>query len=143
MGTRESAGIPTHQLTRAPLAAAPPIRYSFAMTTALEQHEHDLEHLVQIARDGEDVVLTSNGQAVAKITALTPSVPAPITNLRIGEGLQPGISPPAAASQSKKAPPGVIKDWIEKAAAAAAASATGKKGATTDEIIEDLRSDRF
>ena len=113
------------------------------MTTALEQHEHDLEQLVQIARAGEDVVLTKNGQAIAKITALPPAIPAPITGLRIGEALAPGIPRTETALKIRKPSPEAFRIWIEKAAASAAAVATGKKGATTDEIIEDLRSDRF
>ena len=40
------------------------------MTAALEQTPTDLEHLVQLARNGEEVVLTKAGQPVAKITAV-------------------------------------------------------------------------
>ena len=112
------------------------------MTTALEQHEHDLEQLVQIARAGEDVVLTKDGQAIAKITALPPSIPAPITGLRIGEALEPGIPLTPAAPQSRKAPPGVIKECVKKAAVAAAAGATGRHGKTSDEIVAELREER-
>ena len=113
------------------------------MTTALEQHEHDLEQLVQIARAGEDVVLTKDGQAIAKITAMPPSIPAPINGLLIGEALEPGILKSNVAAKNRKPGPEVFRNWVKKAATAAAAAATGKKGETTDEIIEDLRSDRF
>ncbi len=112
------------------------------MTTALEQREHDLEHLVQIARSGEDVVVTRDGQAVAKITALPSPIPAPPPELRIEHALQPGIPQASGASKSRKAPPGAIKEWLEKAAAAAAAGATGKRGKTADEIVAELREER-
>ena len=112
------------------------------MTTALVQHEHDLEQPVQIARAGEDVVLTKDGQAIAKITALPPSIPAPITNLRIGEGLESGIPEKNIAAKNRKPPPEAFRNWVEKAAAAAMASATGKRGKTADEIVAELREER-
>ncbi len=112
------------------------------MITAIEQHEHDLEELVQIARAGEEVVLTRDGQAVAKITALPPSIPGLVTQLRTGEGLQPGIPGMNIAAKNRKPSPEALKKWMAEAAAAAAAAATGKPGMTTEEIIDDIRSER-
>lgn len=132
------------------------------MTTALEQHEHDLDQLVQIARAGEEVVLTKDGRAVAKITAFSPAIPAPITELGIEDALTPGIPPMEAASATgtastaggnpavratsaapgpRKASPEALRAWMQKAAAAAAAGATGKRGLTSDEIIDELREE--
>ena len=43
------------------------------MTAALEQSPTDLEHLVELAQRGEEVVLTKAGLPVAKITAMPDS----------------------------------------------------------------------
>jgi hypothetical protein len=43
----------------------------------------------------------------------------------------------------RKAPPGAISAWLKEARAFAVASATGKRGETVDEILEDLRSEKF
>ena len=73
--------------------------------------------LLDLARNGEEVLLTDGGKPVVRLTSV-PATP-------------------------RKPAPGAVKAWVERAAAAAAASATGKRGMTTDEIIDDLRSDRF
>ncbi len=49
------------------------------MTATLEQTQADLLKLVNLVQQGEEVVITSQGRAVAKLSAVspTPSVPAP------------------------------------------------------------------
>lgn len=111
------------------------------MTTSIESHEHDLAQLVKIARAGEEVVVTEKGHAIAKITAL-PIAPPVMANESITESCQPGWLGKSAARAPRKAPPGAIKAWMERARELAASSATGKRGMTSDEIIDELRSER-
>ena len=84
------------------------------MTAALEETPTDLEHLVQLARNGEEVVLTKAGQPVAKITAM------------------PDDDWPRRRDE-----------WLKELDELRAASDTGKRGGpTTEEILDELRADR-
>ena len=47
------------------------------MTATLEGMQPDLAKLVELVRQGEEVVITSKGRAVAKLSAVPLSVPAP------------------------------------------------------------------
>jgi antitoxin (DNA-binding transcriptional repressor) of toxin-antitoxin stability system len=86
------------------------------MTTTLQQMLAEPKPLLDLARRGEEVVLTEGGKPVVRLTGI--------------------------ATGSRKAPPGAIAAWIKEARDLAAASATGKRGETVDEIIDDLRSER-
>lgn len=135
------------------------------MIASLEGHEHDLEQLVKIARAGEEVVLTENGHAIAKITALPVAAPV-MTNLPISEALQPGWPQKQSAIGTREDLQGMTPDevvaklrsqknapteaemesrrrWLDRVARHAAAAATGKEGcSTSEEIIDDIRSER-
>ena len=45
------------------------------MTATLEQTQSDLPRLVSLVQQGEEVVITSQGRAVAKLSAVPPSAP--------------------------------------------------------------------
>jgi antitoxin (DNA-binding transcriptional repressor) of toxin-antitoxin stability system len=83
------------------------------MTATLEQTQSELLRLIHLAQRGEEVVITSQGQPVAKLTGL----PRPRTDA------------------DRRA-------WLTKLARLRAATATGKTTPTTEEILEDLRAER-
>ena len=82
------------------------------MTTTLQQMLAQPKALLDLARNGEEVLLTDGGKPVVRLTSVpaTPHKPAP----------------------------GAVKAWVEKAAA----SASGKHGKTADEIVAELREER-
>lgn len=85
------------------------------MTAALEQSPANLEHLVQLAQNGEEVLLTKGGQPVAKIMAVKDD------------------DWPHRRDQ-----------WLKELDELRAASDTGKRGGpTTEEILDELRAERF
>jgi len=45
------------------------------MTATLEQTQSDLLKLVKLVQQGEEVVITSQGRAVARLSAVPPSAP--------------------------------------------------------------------
>ena len=47
------------------------------MTATLERIQSDLVKLVKLVQQGEEVVITSQGRAVAKLSAVPPSAPPP------------------------------------------------------------------
>ena len=47
------------------------------MTATLEQTQSDLLRLVNLVQQGEEVVITSQGRAVAKLSAVSQSPPSP------------------------------------------------------------------
>ena len=101
--------------------------------------------LIDLARSGEEVVLTEAGEPVVKVmkvTALSRAISPPVAGLRIEEALQPGNPQADIAGRGPKAPTGAIKAWMEEAKALAASSATGKRGMTPDEIVAKLRAER-
>jgi antitoxin (DNA-binding transcriptional repressor) of toxin-antitoxin stability system len=83
------------------------------MTATLEQTQSDLLKLLNLVQQGEEVVITSQGRAVAKLSAV----------------------PPSAPSQSRQA-------WLARLRRLRETSATDKTTPTTEEILGDLRSER-
>jgi len=83
------------------------------MTATLEQTQSDLLKWVNLVQQGEEVVITSQGRPVAKLSAVPQSAPSP--------GRQA---------------------WLARLAELRASSATGKTSPTTEEILDDLRSER-
>lgn len=83
------------------------------MTATLEQTQSDLARLVGLAQQGEEVVITSQGRVVARLTGV----------------------PPAKPSAGRQA-------WLAKLAALRESTATGKTAPTTEQILDDLRSER-
>ena len=91
------------------------------MTAALEQTPTDLEHLVELAQRGEEVVLTKAGLPVAKITAMT---------------ARRNLPTPSEVERRRK--------WLEDLAAHAQRADTGKTGGpTTEQIIDEIREERI
>jgi antitoxin (DNA-binding transcriptional repressor) of toxin-antitoxin stability system len=85
------------------------------MNATLEQTESDLRRLVALAQQGEEVVITSQGRPVAKLTGV-----------------------PRASGQTARN----REAWLKKLADLRMATATGKTGPAAEEILDDLRSDR-
>jgi len=83
------------------------------MTATLEQTQADLLKLLKLVQQGEEVVITNQGRAVARLSAMPPSVPSP----------------------SRQA-------WLARLRQLRAISTTGKTSPTTEEILDDLRSER-
>lgn len=87
------------------------------MTTTLQQMIAEPKALIDLARSGEEVVLTDGGEPVAKLT-----------------GIATGKHKPSAEA---------LNAWLDQIAKTAAATSTGKKGGTSDqELWDDLRADR-
>jgi antitoxin (DNA-binding transcriptional repressor) of toxin-antitoxin stability system len=84
------------------------------MTATLEQTQSDLLKLLDLVQQGEEVVITSQGRAVAKLSAV----------------------PPGAPSQSSR------QAWLARLRRLRETSATDKTSPTTEEILGDLRSER-
>ena len=73
--------------------------------------------LLDLARNGEEVVLTDGGEPVVKLTAM--------------------------ATKTKQASPEEFKAWIDEVARHAEAASTGKKPQMTEqEFWDDMRADR-
>ena len=83
------------------------------MTATLEQTQSDLLKLVKLVQQGEEVVITSQGRAVAKLSAV----------------------PPVFPSTNRQA-------WLDRLRQLREHSATEKTSPTTEEILDDLRSER-
>ena len=83
------------------------------MRATLEQTQSDLPRLVKLAQQGEEVVITSEGNVVARLTG----VPA---------------AKPSLGRQT----------WLAKLARLRESTATGKTSPTTEQILDDLRSER-
>lgn len=83
------------------------------MTATVEQLQSEWAHLIELAQQGEEVVLTSHGQAVARLTAI-----------------------PRSGSIPERG------GWLAELALLRDETATGKTSPSTEEILEDLRSDR-
>ena len=84
------------------------------MTAALEQSPTNLEHLVELAQRGEEVVLTKAGQPVAKITAVLDD------------------DWPRRRDQ-----------WLKELRHLRATTGTGVPGTPSEQIIDELREERF
>jgi len=83
------------------------------MMATLEQTQSELSRLVSLVQQGEEVIITSQGRAIAKLSAVQ----------------QGG---PAADRQA----------WMARLRHLRENTATGKTVPMTDEILEDLRSER-
>jgi antitoxin (DNA-binding transcriptional repressor) of toxin-antitoxin stability system len=83
------------------------------MTATLEQTQFDLPKLVNLVQQGEEVVITSQGRPVAKLSAVPPCSPPP----------------------NRQA-------WLARLRELRESTATGKTSPTTEEILDDLRSER-
>lgn len=85
------------------------------MNATLEQTQSDLRRLVALAQQGEEVVITSQGRPVAKLTGV------------------PQAAPQTVPERDA---------WLRKLAGLRLATATGQAGPAAEDILEDLRSDR-
>lgn len=85
------------------------------MTATLEQVQSEWRKLIELAQGGEEVIITSQGRVIAKLTGV-----------------------PAAASASKID----YKQWLGELAKLRESMATGKTSPTSDEILNDIRSER-
>ena len=83
------------------------------MTATLDQTQSDLPELVKLVQQGEEVVITSQGRAVAKLS----------------------VMPPSALSPDRQA-------WLGRLRQLRASGATGKTVPTTETLLDDLRSER-
>lgn len=83
------------------------------MTATLEQTRSDLLRLIELTQRGEEVVITRQGQAIAKLTGVP---------------------------QTK--PPSDRRAWLAKLARLRESTATGKITPTTEEILRDSRAER-
>jgi antitoxin (DNA-binding transcriptional repressor) of toxin-antitoxin stability system len=83
------------------------------MTATLEQTRSDLLRLIELAQQGEEVVITRQGQAIARLTGV----------------------PQAKPSSNRRA-------WLEKLARLRESTATGRITPTTEEVLKDLRAER-
>lgn len=80
------------------------------MTATVEQTQADLRKLVDLVQQGEEVVITSEGRPVARLSAVPQSAPAP----------------------DRQA-------WLARLAGLRAQLATGKSGPTVDQIVDEDR----
>ena len=83
------------------------------MTATLEKAQSDLAKLVSLAQRGEEIMITSEGRVVARLTGV----------------------PPVKPSAGRQA-------WLARLARLREETATGKTSPTTEEILDDLRSER-
>jgi prevent-host-death family protein len=90
------------------------------MTATLSKSQAELPRLVEIASQGEDVVITVEGKPKARLTR---------ANVAPGNG----GSPKSAANL-------IVR--VKKLAALREKYHTGKSGLTVDQILEETRADR-
>ena len=83
------------------------------VTATLEQTQSELLRLIELAQRGEEVVITRQGHAIAKLTGVPQ--PRPSANRQV---------------------------WLAKLARLRESTATGKTTPTTEQILEDLRGER-
>ena len=83
------------------------------MTATLEQTQSDLLKLVNLVQQGQEVVITSQGRPVARLTAVPSSAPSP----------------------NRLA-------WLARLRRLRESTATGKTSPTTEQILDDLRAER-
>jgi antitoxin (DNA-binding transcriptional repressor) of toxin-antitoxin stability system len=82
------------------------------MRATLEQTQTDLPRLVGLVQQGEEVLITSQGRAVARLSAV----------------------PQDAPSQNRQA-------WLARLAELRERLTTGKTGATVEQILDEDRGD--
>jgi antitoxin (DNA-binding transcriptional repressor) of toxin-antitoxin stability system len=83
------------------------------MTATLEETQSDLLRLLHLVQQGEEVVITSQGRAVARLSAVPQGAPVP----------------------NRQA-------WLARLRQLRADSATGRTSPTTEQTLDDLRSER-
>ena len=83
------------------------------MTATLEETQSELPKLLGLVQNGEEVLITSGGRPVARLTAVTQANPMP----------------------NRQA-------WLAKLARLRDSTATGKTSPTTEEILDELRCER-
>ncbi|MBM3889796.1 MAG: type II toxin-antitoxin system prevent-host-death family antitoxin [Verrucomicrobia bacterium] len=83
------------------------------MTATLEQVQGDLQKLLNAVQQGEEIVITDAGRAVAKLTAVAQK----------------------PSSSDRRA-------WLARLAQLRERTATLKGWPTSDQILEDLRAER-
>jgi len=88
------------------------------MTTTLSQSQADLPRLVELASQGEDVVITVEGKPKARLTRA--DAPA-------GNGARPPVDMTA---------------WLKELEEVRRKYATGKTGPTVEQILDEDRTDR-
>lgn len=82
------------------------------MTATLEQAQSDLLKLVSLVQQGEEVVITNQGRAVARLSAVPPNAPSP----------------------NRQA-------WLARLAELREQLSTGMTGATVEQILDEDRGD--
>jgi len=87
------------------------------MTTTLSQSQADLPRLVELASQGEDVVITVEGKPKARLTR---------------------AEPPASRLLS----PAELRQWMAELAEFRAKISTGKQGLPVEQILAEDRGDR-
>lgn len=85
------------------------------MTATLEQVQSEWRKMIELAQGGEEVIITSQGKVIARLTGV-------------------GAADKASGTDYKK--------WLTELANLRESLATGKTSPTTDEILEELRFDR-
>jgi antitoxin (DNA-binding transcriptional repressor) of toxin-antitoxin stability system len=100
------------------LARLPQESYSARMTTTLSQSQADLPRLVELASQGEDVLITVEGKPKARLTRAE-SVPS--------NGAQTPVDMAA---------------WAKELEELRGRLATGKPSPTSEQILEEDRADR-
>lgn len=83
------------------------------MTATLEEVPKDWLRLLRLVEQGEEVVITSQGRVVAKLSGVP--------------------QPKASASR---------RDWLTRLAQLRESTSTGKTSPSSEEILADLRSER-
>lgn len=82
------------------------------MIATVEQTRSDLIKFIELARRGEEVIITKEGQAIAKLSGV-----------------------PQEKHSNRRA-------WLAKLARLRESTATGKTTLTTEAVLEDLRAER-
>lgn len=82
------------------------------MTATVEQTQSDLVRLVSLVQQGEEVVITDHGRAVARLSAV----------------VQPGTSPDRRA-------------WLTRLADLRRQLATGKSGPSVEQLLHEDRGE--
>jgi antitoxin (DNA-binding transcriptional repressor) of toxin-antitoxin stability system len=86
------------------------------MTATVEQIQSEWRRLIDLAQKGEEISITSQGRVIAKLTGVVPS--------------------PAASISDPRA-------WVAELAELRERTSSGKRGPTTEVILDDLRSERI
>jgi prevent-host-death family protein len=87
------------------------------MTTTLSQGQADLPRLVELASQGEDVVITVEGKPKAKLTR-------------------------AESANGRQLSPPELQTWLAELADLRARLSTGKIGPTAEQLVAEDREDR-